>query len=96
MIDIKVSIGFSIINLTEFEGHELQDIAQKVARMQTYHCIPDQFSRLYGYSVETYHAADLHVFVRRRDNAIEFLCVQISELEASVAIGTSRAMPANE
>jgi len=80
MIDMKISIAFSIINLTDFEWHELQESAQRIARNYVFHTVPQSFLVAQKCHV-TYNDVDLIVFVRRLGDALEFLFVQPSLLQ---------------
>ena len=80
-INMKVGIGFSIINLTEFEWHELQGNAQRIADALVWHTAPTGFE-LSDAALTHYNGAVLVVWVRRLDNALEFMFVQTSELVA--------------
>lgn len=92
MIDMKMRICFSIINLTEFDWHELQDTAARILSDYMYHTLPQTFEFSHHKSV-TYQDQDLSVFTRRNNNAVEFLFVQPSRLteEANRAHAVSLA-----
>lgn len=79
MIDMKMRICFSVVNLTEFEWFDLQKTAQTILENYTFHTLPQTFEFAYHKSV-TYGDQDLSVFTRRHNNAVEFLFVQPSKL----------------
>lgn len=75
MINIKIGIGFSIINMTVFEWHELQGLAQTIVDDEQFHTISRTFD-LTSMRTVTLKDADLAAFVRRNDDSIEFLFIQ--------------------
>ena len=80
MIDMVISISFSIINLTEFEWHELQQPAQRIVDDYVLHTIPDSFD-LKSQHIVTHRDQDLSVFLRYSGKSVELLFVQPSLLK---------------
>lgn len=80
MIDMTVSVAFSIVNLTEFNWADLQNDAQAILDDYVLHTIPTSVS-IKDRHIVTRGDQDLSVFVTRRDNCIEFLFVQPSLLD---------------
>lgn len=75
MIDMKISICFHLINLTEFPWHELQDTAQRFADQYTFHGLPETFE-LQVKQECLFNGVPLAVFVCRKKDVLEFLFVQ--------------------
>ena len=80
MIDLVISISFSIINLTEFEWQELQQPAQKIVDDYALHTIPDNFE-FTSQHIVTHRDQDLSVFLRYSSKSVEVLFVQPSLLK---------------